>query len=81
MAFERRYLKKNPTQSLQWAYFQGFTPQNSWQNTRAARKKQHLKPLKIRPYAIKPIDIVLRRPAVTGIITGNHNKDQNKRSN
>jgi len=26
-------------------------------------KKQHLKPLKIRPHATKPIDIVLRRTA------------------
>ena len=63
--FERRYLKRNPTQSLRWSYFQGFTPQNSWQNIRAARKKQHFKPLKIRPHATKPIDIVLRRTAGT----------------
>jgi len=28
-------------------------------------KKQHLKPLKIRPHATKPIDIVLRRTAGT----------------
>ena len=64
--FERRYLKRNPTQSLRWSYFQGFTPQNSWQNTHVARKKQHIKPLKIRPHATKPIDIVLRRTAGTG---------------
>ena len=52
--------------SLQWAYFQGFTPQNSWQNSRAARKKRHIKPLKIRPHATKLLDIVLRRSAGAG---------------
>jgi hypothetical protein len=58
--------KEDPTQSLQWAYLQGFTPQNFWQNTHAARKKQHIKPLKIRPQATMPIDIVLRRTAGAG---------------
>jgi hypothetical protein len=32
----------------------------------AAIRKVHIKPLKIRPSAIKPIDIVLRGSAVTG---------------
>jgi len=46
--------------------FSRITPQNYRQNTRAARKRQHLKSLKIRPHATKPIDIVLRRTAGTG---------------
>ena len=40
--------------------------QNSWQNTPTARKRQHLKPFKIRPHATKPIDIVLRKSAGAG---------------
>jgi len=33
-----------------------------------ANCKEPIKPLKIRPHAIKPIDIVLRRTTVTGVL-------------
>ncbi len=63
---ERRHLKKDSTQGLQWAYFQGFTPPEPLAEYAVATRKRFAKPLKIRPRPLNAIDVVLKRTAVTG---------------
>jgi hypothetical protein len=63
---ERRHLKKNSTQGLQWAYFQGFAPPEPLAEYAVATRKRFAKPLKIRSRPLNAIDVVLKRIAVTG---------------
>jgi len=63
---ERRHLKKNSTQGLQWSYFQGFAPPDPLAAYAVVTRKRFAKPLKIRPRARDTIDVVLKRIAVTG---------------
>jgi len=63
---ERRHLKKNSTQGLQWAYFQGFAPPEPLAEYPLATRKRFAKPLKIRPRPPNTIDVVLKRMDVTG---------------
>jgi len=62
---ERRHLKKNSTQGLQWADFQGFALPESLAEFPVATRKRSAKPLKIRPRALNAIDVVLKRTGVT----------------
>jgi hypothetical protein len=63
---ERRHLKKNSTQGLQWAYFQGFALPEPLAECTVGTRKRFAKPLKIRPGPLNAIDVVLKRTAVTG---------------
>jgi len=66
LLLERRHLQKNPTQGLQWSYFQGFAPPEPLAEFPVATRKRFAKPLKIRPRPPNAIDVVLKRAAATG---------------
>jgi hypothetical protein len=63
---ERRHLKKDSTQGLQWAYLQGFAPPEPLAEYALATRKRFAKHLKIKPRPPNTIDVVLKRTAVTG---------------
>jgi hypothetical protein len=63
--FSRRHLQKDPTQGMQWAYFQGFAPPRHHVECTVVNRKRFAKPLKIRPPALNAIDVVLKRMPVT----------------
>jgi len=63
---DRRHLKKDSTQGLQWAYFQGFAPPEPLAEFPVATRKRSAKPLKISPRPLNTIDVVLKKMAVTG---------------
>jgi hypothetical protein len=51
---------------MQWADFQGFAPPGPLPECTVANRKGFAKPLKMRPYPLNAIDVVLKRMAVTG---------------
>jgi hypothetical protein len=61
--FEKRYLERNSTQCWPGSYFLRVYAYKARQNIMLLFGKNLFKPLKIRPPAMTPIDIVLRRLA------------------
>jgi len=65
-SFQDDISKKNSTESLQWADFQGFALPGPLAECAMANRKGFAKPLKMRPRPLNAIDVVLKRMAVTG---------------
>jgi hypothetical protein len=65
---ERRHLKKDSTQSLQWSYFQGFALPDPLAEYTVGTRKTLAKPLKIRPHPLNAIDVVLERTSCDSIL-------------
>jgi hypothetical protein len=57
--------KEDSDQARQWSYFLRVYSPGAMAEYTVTSQKGHIKPLKIRPSAIRPIDIVLRGSAVT----------------